>query len=212
MKRVTKIFNTYIILGIVLMVALSLSSCVLGFGSVYETDDVKDYLSITGNFDNDTPYERMKAFFPEKIQDHFQDVSYYYKAVKGDTFAYEAILEFVIADESDYQTFTKAYRQDPACVQFPYDNSYSAVFVSNIFWLNNASVDLYPKNNHIGVADVGLILFRDSDQRLVFVSLGVHDGGIVTIEELGRFFERFSIDPYEFDRESDYLGVNSTPQ
>ena len=100
------------IIGCVVIVALIITLLISAFfyfllrpAPVFETNDIADYGIIKGNYDNERPKEFVFSFFPKTIEDYFSDVSYHYKAKKGDTYAYEVYLEFVIQDPQTYNAF-----------------------------------------------------------------------------------------------------------
>ena len=95
-------------IAFLLVLVLALSSCLYWLNRpapVYETNDITDYGIIKGNYDNDSPKKFVSSFFPENIEAYFSDVTYHYKAKKGDTYAYEMYLEFVIQDTEQYAFF-----------------------------------------------------------------------------------------------------------
>ena len=171
---------------------------------VYETNDVADYGIVKGNYDNDRPQEFISYFFPQKIEDYFSDITYHYKAKKLDTYAYEMYLEFVIQDAEKYTSFISNVIGNEVCEPFHFSPDYQAHYVSNYLTLSQLPEEhpLYIEGAppSIGNAKIGLILFSDEQQRIVFVALGMFDGGGANVEELGYFFNRFGIDPLEYEK------------
>lgn len=194
-----KLMNVCKYVGIALLIILLILSFCLYFiclpAPVYETNDIADYGIIKGNYDNETPKAFVSSFFPERIEEYFSATSYHYKAKKLDTYAYEMYLEFVIEDLEKYTEFLSDVIDTDVTEAFNADPTYQAYYISD-------HMDLYESNEskklYIQASEVGLILFSNADHRVIFLALGVHDGGGTTTDELNFFFERFSIDPREF--------------
>lgn len=165
---------------------------------VYETNDVADYGIVKGNYNNDKPQRFISSFFPQEIEDYFSDVTYHYKAKEGDTYAYEMYLEFVIEDADQYTSFISNVIGNEVCEPFHFDSDYQAYCVANYLTLHPSSEENRPLC--IEDAKIGLVLFSDEEQRIVFVALGMYDGGGANVEELGYFFNRFGIDPLEYEK------------
>ena len=180
-------------------ISLVLSSC-LYFPPVYETNDVADYGIVKGNYDNDSPKKYISSFFPEKIEDYFSDVTYHYKAQKLDTYAFEMYLEFEIQDTDKYASFISNISHvigNEVSETFYFDSAYQAYYISNYLTIFESSDEDRPP--YIENALIGLILFSEEEQRIIFFALGMYDGGGANVEELGFFFNRFEIDPLEYE-------------
>lgn len=183
--------------GALFVVTVIVFVCVLFLnGSAYETSSLDDYGKVIGNFDNEEPLEFIFSFFPEEIDDCFSDIYYHYKAIKGDTYAYECYLEFVIEDIDSYEEFVNRYIDRNASSKFIYDDSFCEESISNCLWLFTSDdlTDVYWIEN----AKIGKILFSDEQQRIIFLAMGMYDGGGANTEDLGVFFKRFEIDPWEY--------------
>lgn len=159
---------------------------------VFVTDDINDYGEYTGNFDNDIPKSFINSFFPATISKSFDAVQYHYKAKKFDTYAYEAYLEFVIPDYAIFEQFLDEYVCLEECKPFAFDQNYTEYSISNVLRLDA----LQPEAGKyaISYAEIGKILFSIDEQRIIFIALGVYDGGGTYTSELNHFFSRFSID------------------
>ncbi len=68
------------VLIFVIIVAFLVIYKIEGYGNIYETTSTEKYLDIKCNFDNDSPREFIKSFFPKEIEDTFLDTEYHYKA------------------------------------------------------------------------------------------------------------------------------------
>ena len=190
------------VLMVILTVAYLFGACTSESGDIYETDNIEHYGIITGNYDNDTPKEFINSFFPVVIEENFLDVTYHYKAKKGDTYAFEAYLEFTIADASEYAAYVSAYVETGLCNTFAYDESFKEYAISNEFVLVSSMDSDAENGEYISIAKVGKVLFSDDEQRVIYVAIGMHDGGGATTKELGSFFERFNIDPTEYEKQA----------
>lgn len=184
--------------AVLLIIPVFIALCIWlpGYGDIYETATANDYGKITGNFDNETPAAFIHSFFPEELEDSFSSIVYHYKAKKGDAFAYECYLEFIIEDADAYFDFTERYIDRNLSTTFVYDADFQEQSFSNVLDLQTprASEAVYP----ISAAEIGKVLFSDEQQRLVFVAIGMHDGGGANTVEFGHFFSRFQIDPWEY--------------
>ena len=168
----------------------------LQYGDIYETTRINDYGKITGNWVNDEPEAFVHSFFPKQIEDSFTDIIYHYKAKKGDGYAYECYLELVIEDPDAYAAFIENTVDKSKCTPFAYDPAFQEQSISNVFyiWRRNEREAIYV----LETAELGKILFSDEQQRVIFVALGMYDGGGATTIELNHFFSRFQIDPWEY--------------
>ena len=181
-------------------VVLLLDCMLLAPFTVYETNDIADYGAITGNYDNDAPKAFVFSFFPAQIDEDFENAVYHYKAIKGDTYAYEVYLEFTIEEKEQYDAFIDAVVDKDTCTTFEYAPDYQEYIVSNYFWLEpDPPMDSPP---YIEDAEVGRVLFSDSEQKIIFFALGMYDGGGVNTDQLGYFFNKFNIDPVDFEKQA----------
>lgn len=205
------------IIGCVVIAVLIIALLISGFfyvllrpAPVFETNDIADYGVVKGNYNNKKPKEFVFSFFPKTIEDYFFDVSYHYKAIKGDTYAYEMYLEFVIQDTQTYRTFIADVIGNNATEPFYFDPDYQVYYVSNDLFLSfslaidNKSEPPVMKEDKskppvIEDAEIGAVLFSDAEQRVIFFALGVYDGGGTSTEELNYFFNKFGIDPWVYE-------------
>ena len=76
---------------------------------------------------------------------------------------------------------------------FDYDESFSEYTVDHNFdiWIYGDEKDAVQLFNdiHIEYAKIGKILCCDEEQRIIFVALGVFDGGVATVDYLCTFFK-----------------------
>lgn len=183
---------------------------------VYETNDIADYRVVKGNYNNDSPRRFVSSFFPERIEAYFSDVTYHYKAKKGDTYSFEMYLEFVIQDTQTYNAFIADVIGDNASEPFYFDSSYQVYYVSNYLFLSPTSTIIRndkskppvmkedkSKPPSIGSAKIGAVLFSDAEQRMIFWALGNFDGGGTYTDELNYFFNRFEINPWVYEKQAE---------
>ena len=181
--------------------------------AVYETNDIADYGVVKGNYDNGRPKEFVFSFFPQKIKEYFSDVRYHYKAKKSDTYAYEMYVEFTIQDTQTYNAFVADVIGDNASEPFYFDSDYQIYYVSNYLYLSPATTISHNDKSKPPVmkedkskppvienAKIGAVLFSDAEQRIIFLALGVYDGGGTSTDELNCFFKRFGINPWEYEK------------
>lgn len=191
-----KIFSILIIFTLALGIVLVMS--LLELGTEYETNDTADFGIIKGNYDNETPNAFVSSFFPNEIEEYFQDVTYHYKAIKGDSYAYEMCLEFVIPDTNEYDTFVQGTTNGTICKPFTFAPEYQEYRIDNLLEIGEQEGGNRRIAPIIHQAQIGLVLFSRSDQRIVFIALGVYDGGGVTTDNLRYFFDRFDINPWQY--------------
>ena len=204
--------------GILRIVLLAIAGGVIGtvltFGTIhagltwytntrkYVTNDIADYGNYTGNYNNRFANEFITSFFPEKIEDNFEDVSYSYRALKVDEYAFEAVLEFTIEDPQEYRAFIEEYTEGMEASAFSYDDTFVEFVVSDEFrsdYIGDRSdPEKLPEVMEIRRAKIGKILCSDQEQRIIFVALGVRDGGVVGTDYLCVYFDRFQINPWEY--------------
>lgn len=164
---------------------------------VYLSNDIADYGIVKGNYDNESPRKFVSSFFPEKIEDTFSDVTYHYKAIKLDTYAYEMYLEFVIEDEESFNSFLSGVIGDNSSEPFYFNSTFYVCYISNYMTLGESLGE--EKTLYFSEAKVGLILYSEEEQRIIFTALGVYDGGGTLVDDLCFFFSRFGIDPQEYE-------------
>lgn len=165
----------------------------------FYTTNISDYGKYVGNYDNDFPEEFINSFFPEKIEENFSNVKYSYKAQKGDSYAFEAYLEFKIENESEFQAFIDEHVGKNVS-DFSYDTNFKEYVIADELGL--IVLDQKTSNAdgfyHIQCAKIGKILYSEKTQQIICIALGVYDGGMVTTDFLCNYFDRFDIEPYHY--------------
>ena len=161
----------------------------------YVTTDIANYGTYKGNYDNKTVREFITSFFPDEIESNFSNVTYSYRAQKNDAYAFEAYLSFVIEDEKHYNAFVEKYTVGLSQQEFRYDAAYQEYTVIDEF---EPSSEYENGIVSIRYAKIGKILCCPDKQEVIFVALGVYDGGVARTDFLCVYFNRFQIDPKEY--------------
>lgn len=169
------------------------------FPRQYVTTDLSDYGKYTGNNDNKFPREFISSFFPESIDESFSNVRYSYRAQKNDAYAFETYLEFQIEDADVFQAYI-SQNIGRNVTDFRYDETYKEYIIADEFRLSSPEEDEeLTAPYHIRYAKVGKILYSQTEQRIIYIAMGVYDGGIAKTDFLCEYFNRFNIDPLEYD-------------
>lgn len=163
----------------------------------YVTNDPQDYGNYVGNHDNSAVVDFINSFFPQKIESDFANVRYSYRAQKNDTYAFETYLEFYIEDPSAFQSFITD-NIGTNTTEFPYAPEYRQYVVSDIFSLSSPEKQNAANRYAISYAKIGKILYCEETQQIIYIAMGVYDGGIAKTDFLNVYFNRFSIDPVEY--------------
>jgi len=199
-KAVRHIAGILIVLALLVVIFPGRILCLVGFfagyGRIYETNNLRDYGMIKGNFDNDKPEQFIQSFFPYELDSGFQDVSYHYKAIKFDTYAFEAHLEFTISDPASFEQYVAVLASANTFQPFRYDDSYMECSLEDTYRF----VEGDPSGPSISNALIGKILYSTAEQKVIYTALGVYDGGATGADELNHFFTVFGIDPTEYER------------
>lgn len=169
----------------------------------YVTNDIEDYGEYIGiaSLDQEKAAKRIEAFFPKEIDDSFSDITYSYKAENYDSLAYEAYLEFVIEDEDEYKHFVSQYTEGLEARAFEHDSSFTEYSIKQRLSLDvewDGEGECLFEDMKFVIAEIDKILCSDKEQRIVFVSLAVFDGGVARVDFLSTYFTRFGIDPLEY--------------
>lgn len=192
------------------------SSCAMVLRAVFRTDyyvttDPADYRKIVGNNDNEFPAEFIASFFPEEISPDFSNVTYSYRAENGDTYGFEAYLEFTVDDPEAFQKHISEIAPLDEWQEFRFDSGYMEYVVSDVFVIHSVKSEATSSGLPvcaIQAAQIGRVLYSTEQNRIIYVALGVYDGGGVDTTFLCRFFERFHIDPTEYEKYADSPYVN----
>lgn len=164
----------------------------------YVTTDTAEYGNYIGNYDNETVQSFITSFFPNTLEPIFSDITYSYRAQKFDTYAYEAYLEFTIENPAVFQSYVAQYK-DLATTKFPYDDSFYEHTIADEFDPVGTSTTVGSTDSvSISWAKIGKVLISYEQQRIIYVALGVYDGGGARTDFLCVYFNRFNIDPLSY--------------
>lgn len=176
---------------------LGVRSCeeIDGWGDVYETNSVQDYGYITGTFSDKEAEKDILAFFPQKIDDRFENVQYHYAAMKGPECAFECYLEFTVEDPQEFAQLVEQHTKPEDTKTFVYDKSFQEYTKYDDYWLVVSDESYF-----INSAYVWKVLYREEDHRMIFAALKVRGSGWVSPDNFSHFLNRFEIDPVEYAR------------
>lgn len=147
----------------------------------------------------------IQSFFPAEIEESFSDVKYSYKAESTDIYGFEAYLEFTIKDETEFQEYISNITSAENWKDFAYAPGYLEYCIEDVFVLDLDLVD-DPSSifyRQISFAKIRKILYSPEEQRIIYVAIGVYDGGGIGTNYLNVFFDRFQIDPVEYEQTAD---------
>jgi len=162
---------------------------------MYEVTDPSQYGIYSGTGDNEFVREYIGSFFPKYLDESFSEVVYSYRAKSRDTYAFEAYLEFVIKDSDLFAQYIDQIG-DVEWKQFAFDDQYLEYTLSGKLDLRISAASTSEETVYaIEQAKLGRILYDPLEQRIIYVAIGVYDGGGVDTNELNVFFDRFHIDP-----------------
>lgn len=195
MRKIIKVSLVSILAMAILLIIVNL----LIYPFQYVTTDINDYGKYIGNSYNKTPRKVITSFFPEKIEPYFSDVNYSYRAERGNTYAFEAYLEFTIESTDTYKEYVSSVTAGLEGTPFPYDSSYIAYSIGSLILPDDDTFQV-GETTHIGfrAADVRMILCSEEKQSIIFVAIGVFEGVDANSQFLSVFFDRFNIDPAEY--------------
>lgn len=136
-----------------------------------------------------TAYTFYKTFFPASIESDFDNVMSSYRTGKGDSYSYEAYLEFTIKDPTDYAECVEQYTREWEAQECAFDSAFKEYVIADEFYTNIAGGGQL----HIQHAQIGKILQNDAEQRLIFVAFGAHNVAEQDVADLDVFLTRFGI-------------------
>ena len=195
----------YAVFITVILFALSMTACSY---SVTEFNSLKDYGVITGHGAGHRAREMFAEIFPKQIEEFFSEANYHYKSVNGaDARSYEISLEIMIEDSAAFRNYIQNISAGKQQSVFLYDETYCCYSISTP-WIRLDSktpcdnCEGEPIHYHIDSADIEMILVQPDTHRIIFVAMGVFDGGGVSTADLHWFFDRFNIDPLVYAAEN----------
>ena len=188
----------------IILVTVVLSTYVLLCSpKTYHTTDIANYGKIVGNFDNERPSAFIKSFFPKEVSNAFVDVAYSYRAQKLDTYGYEAYLEFRVDDPQVFSKLIESVAESEEWNEFAYDADYMEYCIDDTLHLHKADRCKEAGYYYIEYANIGKVLYSAQTQTMIFVAIGVYDGGGTDTRFLSTFFDRFHIEPAQYAQKTD---------
>ena len=194
------IFLSAITVIVITYIGLICFPSLLAF-SRHETTDIADYGEYTGNHDNKAVREFINSFFPEEISPDFENPKYLYRAQKFDTYAFEAYLEFTISDENTFQKYMTNVTNNTPMEVFQYEQDFVEYVIADELTVSippSEQEKEKPDYYSIQYAKIGKILFNDDNNTIIYIALGVYDGGGVFTDYLREYFTKFHIDPAQY--------------
>lgn len=170
-----------------------------------ETTDIADYGHYPNVKTTDIEHILIHSFFPESIKDSFCDVRFSYKSEDLDTYGFEAYLEFNIENSLEFYHHISSIADEQQWKDFAFDGNFKEYSIKNELVLDvDDPYDPESLFQHqIIQSDIRKILYSPESQTIIYVAIGVQDGGGVGTNYLNVFFNRFSIDPVEYERSAD---------
>ena len=143
----------------------------------------------------------INSFFPAEIEDNFSDVVYSYKAESTDTYGFEAYLEFSISDKTQFDDHIASIEMKGDWVESDFAPGFLEYNIENVLVLDEPDADDDPTSifyRQIIFSKIRKILYSLETQTVIYVAIGVYDGGGIGTNYLNKFFDRFQIDPDEY--------------
>ena len=191
--------KVFVIVSVMVVVLCVVVSLICPRKRIYETNSISDYGRYVGNYDNDTPSAFINSFFPSELSEDYSEVEYHYKSKRLDTYSYEVYLGFCITDSKKFNDYLEGIiTKHGNPIEFIYNNTFEEINVSNVYNIASNKEITGDDTYRILNAQVGKILISRESQRIIFVAIGLHDGGGTDTSELSYFFNKFNINPCEY--------------
>ena len=187
------------------------------FGSIRpakhtEITDIENYGVYTGTNDDAFTQRFINSFFPMEIAPSMEVLKYTYRAENLDTYGFEAYLEIRIDDPALFENHIQSIAPAEKWVQFGFSDEYMEYSIENMLDISIRSPEDWAQRPYhpIECARIRKVLYSAKSQTIIYVAIGVYDGGGVGTNYLHTFFDRFNIDPviYEENANSPYMVVS----
>lgn len=156
----------------------------------YIVTDISQYRTIPGT----GLYSKVKKYsnlvMPKEIEDFFIVEKYSLMYDVWDDI-HEEYLEVIIEDETQYQEYINGMIGDKETEVFFYDETYQEYVVNDIIDLTTSA----DGNKGILFAEIQKILFSDSMNKIIFLSLAIPNAYGPVDSDRFCYFEKFNIDP-----------------
>lgn len=174
----------------------------------YETRDTSDYGVLIGNSE-EYMHSYINRFFPDVIPNDAQNVTYVFRSRSVDERAFEVYLEYVIEDEISFVDHVESSTNGLFARPFNYNSSYQEyivyeqddgylhdeILLNRMYYLEGNPKPFYK----IESASIAKILVNYSEHRIIYVALSVFNGGAADTEFFSEYFNRFDLDPYQYE-------------
>lgn len=211
-RKLYRISYFFVMTIATVIVCILCSACSQTFSALmldtYYTTDINEYgkyPALSGN----SIEQNMQLFFPERIEEGFQNVVYSYKVVRSGC---EVYLEFTFDTGDELEAYVKEATVGMLHKTFIFDSSYEEYIWQKPPTENRRGyiadyVKLYPQQRsengveyyRVDTADVNKILVNRDEKRVIYIALFNCDGGAFNANELTVFFDRFQIDIKDYE-------------
>lgn len=180
----------------------------------YETYSLEDYGNYQGS-SNKFIGEYINRYFPEEIPDEYRDITFVYRNANSlDEYSFEAYLEFTFDSADAFNAHVLDATEGMLPGTFAFDEDYQEYvvydsddgFVYDHLMLENEYYENGEVSYSIGYAKIAKILVNVDEQRVIYVALALLDGGGTDTSFLRSYFERFDIDPKEYELYTESVG------
>jgi hypothetical protein len=140
-----------------------------------------------------------------EIDQSFSNITYSYKAENTDSYGFEAYLEFHIEDKEQFDEYVSVLKKGRSWQNFDFCPGFQECNLENVLVLD-LDDDVDPASifyRQILCARIRKILYSSETQTIIYVAIGVYDGGGIGTNYLNTFFDRFQIDPAVYMRIAD---------
>lgn len=168
----------------------------------HRTTDLAAYGNYTGTAKDDYVQAFINSYFPEKIEECFDDITFAYCAEGADTYGFEAYLEFTINDQEEFDEYIQNIGQIGAWQEFSFDPSFQECELRDGFRLTSEEAEGNDRDYNIECASIKKILYDVEEQRIIYWGLGVYDGGFADTGHFNIFFDRFELNPYLYAQQA----------
>ena len=127
------------------------------------------------------------------------NTKYSYCTESIDNYGFEVYLEFTIEDKEEFDYYISTITSPEKWKEFSFDTTFMEHEIRDGFKLVDREAGDERSVHGISAASIKKILYSVDEQRIIYWALGVHDGGFADTEYFGTFFDRFSIDPVDYE-------------
>lgn len=208
---ISPILITYALAGFGLLYAFIENGGTISY--TYETQSVEDYGSFPG-LAEEYMTEYINRFFPEQILDDYQDVKYVFRRSNIDEYSFEAYLEFTFDSADAFNAHVLDATEGMLPGTFAFDEDFQEYvvydtddgFVYDHLMLEHEHYDDGEVSYSIRYAKIAKLLVNADEQRVIYIALALHDGGGTSTSFLRSYFDRFDIDPKEYELYTESVG------